>query len=132
MIHSEIKISKSGNRLILEIPQGMTGSQLVRWKKKNAALIESAKESADGLVAVVTYTEAFELPTETPVSSPVENSEMFHEEHLTDAQALKYFNSIVESASPCDMDTFKTYCKGNTKADIQAGADDYFETNILG
>lgn len=92
MIHSEIKISKSGNRLILEIPQGMTGTQLIRWKQKNKALIESAKESADGLVAVVTIAEEIQtLPQETPKSI---ETEMFHEEQI---------DSLVELAQETNL-----------------------------
>jgi len=100
MTTQEIKISKEGSRLVLEIPQGMTGSQLNRWKAKNKKLIEAAKEAPAGQYAVVSIEEESTLPTSTPVSKKTEQ-EMFHEEHsdyLTNKEAFDYLNQIVTEA----------------------------------
>ncbi len=136
-MNNQIKISKEGNRLVLEIPQGMTGHQLTKWKEKNKALIESAKESTGGQYAIVSISKEAvnELPVKTPKSkpapAPIEQEIEAPVFVMTDEQALNYFNYIVESATPLTMEHFRTYCKGNTKQEIVDGATLYFETNIL-
>lgn len=53
-MRNQIKIQNTGERqLTLTIPQGMTGKQLVKWKAKNEAVLNSVKNDGPGACAVV-------------------------------------------------------------------------------
>ena len=50
-----IKIYVFSGKITLELPQGMMGYQLVHWRANNKPILESARQSADGLYAALNY-----------------------------------------------------------------------------
>ena len=53
LIKPQIKISNFNGKLTLEIPQGMTGEQLMNWKAKNKAIIALAKDAPNGYYSTI-------------------------------------------------------------------------------